>query len=78
MKFNFRIDYVVTGHLRYGHRDVCIEADTEEEAREIIDQLDEGDLVFDYGASELHIDDYAIDDYDRMTINRSDNNDRQK
>jgi len=73
MKFNFRIDYCVSGHLRYGHRDVCIEADTEEEAKEIVEQLNEDELVFDYDASELHIDDYEINDYDRINISRSDN-----
>lgn len=66
MKFNITVDYVVTGHLRYGHRDVCIEADTEEEARQIVEQLSEDELVFDYGASDLHIDDYEIYDYERI------------
>ena len=73
MKFDLRIDYVVVGHLRYGHRNVSIEADTEEEAKEIVEQLNEDELVFDYDASELHIDDYEINDYDRINISRSDN-----
>lgn len=73
MKFNFRVDYVVTGHLRYGHRDICIEADTEEEAKEIIEQSNEDELVYDLDASELQIDDYRIYDYDRINVSRSDN-----
>lgn len=73
MKFNFKVDYVVMGHLRYGHRDVCIEADTEEEAKQIIEQLNEDELVFDYDASELYIDDYSIYDYDRIAVSRSGN-----
>ncbi len=67
MKFNLRIDYVVIGHLRYGHRDVSIEATSEEEALEKVKQLDEDSLVYDYDASELHIDDYEI--YDRYPVN---------
>lgn len=72
MKFNFRINYVVIGHLRYGHRDVCIEADTEEEARKIIEQSNEDELVEDWDASELHIDDYEINDKYQVNVRRND------
>lgn len=71
MKFNLRVDYVVIGHLRYGHRNVTIEADSEEEALEKVKQLDEDSLVYDYDASELYIDDYEINDMHSINVRRN-------
>lgn len=68
MKFKVRVNYVVVGHLRYGHRDVEIEADTEEEALKIVNELDEDELCFDYDASGIKVDDYEINDYYKIGV----------
>ncbi len=76
MKFDLRVNYVVSGHLRYGHRNVSIEANSEEEALEKVKQLRGDSLVFEYDASEMYIDDYEINDYYRISVDVI--HDRQK
>lgn len=46
----------VTGHLRYGHAAVEVEAETEEEA------LTKAEEYFDCGDYDVVVDDYEIDD----------------
>ena len=48
-------DYV-QGHLRYGHIETMVEANSEQEALEIFDTMEDFD--------ELVVDDYEIDDYE--------------
>lgn len=56
-KINIPLDYV-QGHLRYGHGEILVEAESEEEIREKIKNK-EIDL-YDFG---LIVDDYEVDDY---------------
>lgn len=56
MKFKVSQDCdYVKGHLRYGHFEGIIEADSLEEAKKLLDEEDCMDLV---------VDDYVVDDYD--------------
>lgn len=50
-------DYV-TGHLRYGHFEGIIEANSLEEAKKIMEEKGSRDYL------ELVVDDYSVDDYD--------------
>ena len=56
-KINIPLDYV-QGHLRNGHGEILVEAESEEEIREKIKNK-EIDL-YDFG---LIVDDYEVDDY---------------
>lgn len=59
MKFNVDVDCdYVMGHLRYGHLEGKVEAESEEQLREMI----EDGSIRDY--LNLVVDDYAVDDYD--------------
>ena len=53
------VDYV-QGHLRNGHAEITIEAETEEEALEKAENCFNDDNFDDY---EIEVDDYEIDDY---------------
>lgn len=55
-KYKVRIDYTLMGHLRYGHSEDIIEADTPEEA--LLAAKDGGEIV---------VDDYSI--YDMEAFN---------
>ena len=59
MKFRVTqdLDYVV-GYLRYGHKEGIVEAESEDELREMIDSGE----IFDY--MDVEVDNYSIEDYD--------------
>lgn len=62
-KINVPCDYVV-GHLRYGHGEAIIEAETEEDAIEKAKKWDDYDLIVD----DYEIEDHDSWDFDNMTM----------
>lgn len=54
------VDYVV-GHLRYGHRETEVEAESEEELKEKLKNEEYVNEIFE--DSDLVVDDYEVDDY---------------
>lgn len=59
-KFKVKVpcNYVV-GHLRYGHGEAIIEAETIEEAKKLAREYDDYDLI---------VDDYEVDDHDNYNF----------
>lgn len=66
MKFKYKkeLDYVV-GHLRYGHIEGTIEADSLEEAKKKLEEYEEEGLICEFG--NVVIDDYACEDYEESS-----------
>lgn len=59
-KINVDVDYV-DGYLRYGHKEMIIEANNLEEAKRYLDS--EENKEFFEEASDLIVDDYEVNDY---------------
>ena len=53
------LDYVI-GHLRYGHLEGVVEAESEEQLKELLKKPDAKDYL------EVVIDDYEVEDYDAI------------